>query len=68
MNKQHRKLTYMELEKMKGNDAVEVDLLGIFSLPTAEGKIRSVGVSNYEISHIEEIKSFSKVSVQEMNR
>ncbi|KAL6738477.1 hypothetical protein Aduo_012022 [Ancylostoma duodenale] len=43
-NKEHRKLTYVELEKLK-----------------AEGKIRSVGVSNYEISHIEEIKSFSKM-------
>ncbi|EYC09627.1 hypothetical protein Y032_0059g2970 [Ancylostoma ceylanicum] len=43
-NKEHRKLTYLELEKMK-----------------AEGKIRSVGVSNYEVYHMEEIKSFSKM-------
>ncbi|ETN68576.1 oxidoreductase, aldo/keto reductase family protein [Necator americanus] len=43
-NKLHRKLTYLELEKLK-----------------EEGKIRSVGVSNYEISHIEEIKEYSKM-------
>ncbi|PIO64447.1 oxidoreductase, aldo/keto reductase family protein [Teladorsagia circumcincta] len=42
-NKLHRKLSYLELEKLKN-----------------EGKIRSVGVSNYEIRHIEEIKEYSK--------
>ncbi|RCN47890.1 oxidoreductase, aldo/keto reductase family protein [Ancylostoma caninum] len=50
-NKEHRKLSYLELEKLK-----------------EEGKIRSVGVSNYEISHIEEIKNFSKVILQELRR
>uniref|UniRef100_A0A7I4YRQ2 Aldo_ket_red domain-containing protein n=1 Tax=Haemonchus contortus TaxID=6289 RepID=A0A7I4YRQ2_HAECO len=40
----HRKLTYLELEKMK-----------------EEGKIRSVGVSNYESRHIEEIKNYGKM-------
>ncbi|PIO67736.1 oxidoreductase, aldo/keto reductase family protein [Teladorsagia circumcincta] len=43
-NPLHRKLTYLELEKMKD-----------------EGKIRSVGVSNYESRHIEEIKSYGKM-------
>ncbi|XGW27341.1 hypothetical protein V3C99_007720 [Haemonchus contortus] len=43
-NPLHRKLTYMELEKLKG-----------------EGKIRSVGVSNYEPRHLEEIKSYGKM-------
>ncbi|KAK6025044.1 glyoxal reductase family protein [Ostertagia ostertagi] len=43
-NKLHRKLSYLELEKLKN-----------------EGKIRSVGVSNYEIRHIEEIKEYSKM-------
>ncbi|KAK5970655.1 Aldose reductase B [Trichostrongylus colubriformis] len=43
-NKLHRKLSYLELEKLKH-----------------EGKIRSVGVSNYEIRHIEEIKEYSKM-------
>ncbi|VDL70007.1 unnamed protein product [Nippostrongylus brasiliensis] len=42
-NPLHRKLTYLELEKMKD-----------------EGMIRSVGVSNYESRHIEEIKSYGK--------
>ncbi|XGW25567.1 hypothetical protein V3C99_006736 [Haemonchus contortus] len=40
----HRKLTYLELEKMKD-----------------EGKIRSVGVSNYESRHIEEIRNYGKM-------
>ncbi|VDO35290.1 unnamed protein product [Haemonchus placei] len=44
-NPLHRKLTYMELEKLKG-----------------EGKIRSVGVSNYEVRHLEEIKNYGKVA------
>ncbi|KAL6738481.1 hypothetical protein Aduo_012025 [Ancylostoma duodenale] len=43
-NPLHRKLTYMELEKMKD-----------------EGLIRSVGVSNYESRHIEEIKAYGKL-------
>lgn len=43
-NPLHRKLTYLELEKLKD-----------------EGKIRSVGVSNYESRHIEEIKSYGKM-------
>ncbi|WKY06459.1 hypothetical protein Q1695_006557 [Nippostrongylus brasiliensis] len=43
-NPLHRKLTYLELEKMKD-----------------EGIIRSVGVSNYESRHIEEIKSYGKM-------
>ncbi|EYC09641.1 hypothetical protein Y032_0059g2976 [Ancylostoma ceylanicum] len=42
-NPLHRKLTYIELEKLKD-----------------EGLIRSVGVSNYESRHIEEIKSYGK--------
>lgn len=43
-NPLHRKLTYLELEKLKD-----------------EGKIRSVGVSNYESQHIEEIKTYGKM-------
>ncbi|KJH52209.1 glyoxal reductase family protein [Dictyocaulus viviparus] len=43
-NSLHRKLTYLELEKLKD-----------------EGKIRSVGVSNYESRHIEEIKCYGKM-------
>ncbi|CAJ0602947.1 unnamed protein product [Cylicocyclus nassatus] len=43
-NPLHRKLTYIELEKLKD-----------------EGLIRSVGVSNYESRHIEEIKQYGKM-------
>ncbi|KAL6738480.1 hypothetical protein Aduo_012024 [Ancylostoma duodenale] len=43
-NPLHRKLTYIELEKLKD-----------------EGLIRSVGVSNYESRHIEEIKDYGKL-------
>ncbi|ETN68578.1 oxidoreductase, aldo/keto reductase family protein [Necator americanus] len=43
-NPLHRKLTYLELEKLKD-----------------EGMIRSVGVSNFESRHIEEIKNYGKM-------
>lgn len=52
----HRKDTWIALEKFPRNSFW---ILFLKKYKFLESKVRSIGVSNYEINHIEEIKKYS---------